>query len=92
MSKCETIIQSTNLLHIVPVGDDSVLDGVLQSKDTPLALGLISDVGVLLSHTNHDTLMPGSANNGGEDSSGSVISGKTSFAHTWEEKAMVKNR
>ena len=79
-----------DLLHIVPVGDDSVLDGVLQSKDTPLALGLISDVGVLLSHANHDTLMPGSANNGGEDGSGSVISGKTGLNHTCGERRVLK--
>merc|ERR1711931_25920 len=47
-----------DLLHVVPVGDDSVLNGVLQGEDTPLGLGLVSDVGVLLSHTDHDTLVP----------------------------------
>ena len=50
-----------DLLHIIPVGDDTVLDGVLQGEDTSLALGFISDVGVLVSHTNHDTLMSGSS-------------------------------
>merc|ERR1712051_243725 len=40
-----------DLLHVVPVGDDSVLHGVLQGEDTPLGLGLVTDVGVLLSHT-----------------------------------------
>ena len=45
-----------DLLHVIPVGDDSVLDRVLQGKDTSLALGFISDIGVLLSHTDHDTL------------------------------------
>merc|ERR1711992_166191 len=40
-----------DLLHVVPVGDDSVLDGVLQGEDTPLGLGLVTDIGVLLSHT-----------------------------------------
>ena len=45
-----------DLLHVVPVGDDAVLDGVLQREDTTLALGLVSDVGVLLTHTHHDTL------------------------------------
>merc|ERR1711978_469952 len=29
-----------DLLHVIPVGDDSVLDGVLQGEDTPLGLGL----------------------------------------------------
>jgi len=36
-----------NLLHVVPVGDDSVLDGVLQGQDTSLGLSLVADVGVL---------------------------------------------
>jgi len=70
-----------DLLHVIPVGDDSVLNGVLQGEDTSLGLSLISNIGILLSHTDHDTLVSWSSNNGGEDSSGSVISGKTSLAH-----------
>merc|ERR1719147_608141 len=46
-----------DLLHIIPVGDDSVLNGVLQGEDTSLGLSLITDIGVLLSHTDHDTLV-----------------------------------
>merc|ERR1719411_1301232 len=30
-----------DLLHIIPVGDDTVLNGVLQGEDTPLGLGFI---------------------------------------------------
>merc|ERR1712064_222045 len=71
-----------DLLHIIPVGDDSVLNGVLQGEDTSLGLSLISNIGILLSHTDHDTLVSWSSNNGWEDSSGSVISGESSFAHT----------
>merc|ERR1719443_1210710 len=37
-----------DLLHVVPVGDDSVLDGVLEGEDSSLGLGLVSDIGVLL--------------------------------------------
>merc|ERR1719400_266092 len=70
-----------DLLHVVPVGDDSVLDGVFQGEDTPLGLGLVSDIGVLLSHTNHDTLVAGTANNGGEDGPGGVVSGESCLAH-----------
>merc|ERR1712203_774113 len=62
-------------------GDDSVLNGVLEGKDTSLGLGLISNIGILLSHTDHHTLVAGTSNNGGEDSSGSVISSKSSLAH-----------
>merc|ERR1712178_74095 len=57
-----------DLLHVIPVGDDSVLNGVLQGEDTPLGLGLVTDIGILLSHTDHDSLVTGTADNGGEDS------------------------
>merc|ERR1712102_73672 len=50
-----------DLLHVIPVGDDSVLNGVLQGEDTPLGLGLVTDIGVLLSHTDHDSLVAGTA-------------------------------
>jgi len=71
-----------DLLHIVPVGDDTVLDGVFQGEDTSLGLGLVTDVGVLLAHTDHDTLVAGSANDGGEDGSGSIVTGETALAET----------
>merc|ERR1719319_129274 len=70
-----------DFLHIIPVGDDTVLNGVLEGEDTSLALGFISDVGVLLAHTDHDTLMTGTTYDGGEHSSGSVISGETGLDH-----------
>merc|ERR1712242_525705 len=70
-----------DLLHVVPVGDDSVLDGVLQGENTSLGLGLVTNVGILLSHTDHDSLVAGAADDGGEESSGSVISGEASLAH-----------
>jgi len=34
-----------DFFHIVPVGDDTVFDGVLESQDTTFGLGFISDVG-----------------------------------------------
>jgi len=42
-----------DLLHIVPVGDDAVFDGVLERQNTTLGLSFISDVRVLLSHTDN---------------------------------------
>merc|ERR1711911_60296 len=78
-----------DLLHVIPVGDDSVLNGVLQGEDTPLGLGLVTDIGILLSHTDHDSLVAGTADNGGEDSSGSVISSESSLAHAG---AIVNNQ
>merc|ERR1719220_3018780 len=44
-----------DLLHIIPVGDDTVFNGVLQGEDTSLGLSLVTDIGILLSHTDHDT-------------------------------------
>merc|ERR1712018_1084915 len=78
-----------DLLHIIPVGDDSVLHGVLQGEDTSLGLGLVTDIGVLLSHTDHHTLVAGATDDGGEDGSGSVISGESSLAHAG---AIVNNK
>merc|ERR1719233_2122580 len=78
-----------DLLHVIPVGDDSVLNGVLEGKDTSLGLGLISNIGILLSHTDHHTLVAGTSNNGGVDGSGSVISSKSSLAHAG---AIVNNK
>jgi len=45
-----------DLLHVVPVGDDAVLDRVLECQDTSLALRLVADVAVLLTHTDHHAL------------------------------------
>ena len=45
-----------DLLHVVPVGDDAVLDGVLERQDASLALCLVADVAVLLTHTHHHAL------------------------------------
>ena len=45
-----------DLLHVVPVGDDAVLDRVLERQDTSLALSLVADVAILLTHTDHHAL------------------------------------
>merc|ERR1719208_162739 len=74
-----------DLLHVIPVGDDSVLNGVLQGEDTSLGLSLISNIGILLSHTDHDSLVAGATDDGGEDGSGSVISGESSLAHAGDD-------
>merc|ERR1719239_1892217 len=70
-----------DLLHVVPVGDDAVLDGVLEGEDASLGLGLVSNVRVFLSHTHHHALMPWASDDGGEHSSRSVVTGETSFTH-----------
>ena len=45
-----------DLLHVIPVGDNTMLDRVSQSENTTLGLCLIADIGVLLTHANHDTV------------------------------------
>merc|ERR1719427_1088552 len=37
-----------DLFHIIPVGDDSMLNWVLEGEDTSLGLSLISNIGILL--------------------------------------------
>ena len=68
-----------DLLHVIPVGNDAVLNGVLQGEDTTLRLGLVANIWVLLAHTDHDTLMTGTADNGGEDGAGCIVTGETSL-------------
>merc|ERR1719273_1529316 len=70
-----------DLFHVIPVGDDTVFNWVFQGKDTSLGLSFISNIGILLSHTYHDTLVTWATNNGWEDSSVSIITSKSSFAH-----------
>ena len=57
-SHAELIVEGVmpDLLHVIPVGDDAVLNWVLQGEDTSLGLGLVSNIGVFLAHTHHDTL------------------------------------
>merc|ERR1712077_147622 len=78
-----------DLLHIIPVGDDTVFNRVLQGEDTSLGLSFITDIGILLSHTDHDALMSWASNNGWEDSPGGVITGESSLAHAG---AIVNNQ
>merc|ERR1719312_1918671 len=46
-----------DLLHIIPVSDDSVFNRIFEGEDTSLGLGLITYIRILLSHTNHHTLV-----------------------------------
>ena len=68
-----------DLLHVVPVGHDTVLDGVLQGEDAALALRLVADVRILLAHAHHHALVAGATHDGGEDRAGGVVAGETSL-------------
>ncbi|KGL81776.1 hypothetical protein N309_01589, partial [Tinamus guttatus] len=54
----QLIVESVvpDLLHVIPVGDNTVFNGVLQGQDTSFTLGFITNVAVFLAHTNHHTL------------------------------------
>ncbi|KAL0610716.1 hypothetical protein AAY473_020487 [Plecturocebus cupreus] len=69
-----------DFLHVIPVADDAVLDGVLQGQDAALALGLVANIGVLLTHADHHALVLRAPNNGGKHGSGGIIPSKASFA------------
>merc|ERR1719430_1630275 len=58
-----------------------MLNRILEGEDTSLGLGLITDIGILLSHTDHDALVAGTSDDGGEDSAGSVISSEAGLDH-----------
>jgi hypothetical protein len=70
-----------DLLHVVPVGHDAVLDGVLEGEDTTLGLGLVTDVRVLLAHADHHAGVARATDDRGEHSAGGVITGEASLAH-----------
>mmetsp|Transcript_18157 Transcript_18157/g.27323 ORF Transcript_18157/g.27323 Transcript_18157/m.27323 type:complete len:392 (+) Transcript_18157:312-1487(+) len=70
-----------DLLHVVPVGDDAVLDGVLEREDTTLGLRLVAHVRVLLPHANHHTRLTRAADDRWEDGAGSVVAGESRLAH-----------
>lgn len=59
--QAEPVVESMvpDLLRMVPVGDHSVLSGILQGHDASLALGLIPHVAVLLAYAYHDPVVPG---------------------------------
>lgn len=69
-----------DLLHIIPVLDDTVLDGVLQDEHSSLLLGLGADVVVLTLGTHHDSRNFGSSYDGGEHGSRSFFSRKSGLA------------
>jgi hypothetical protein len=71
-----------DLLHVIPVGNNTVLNGVLEGEDTTLGLGFVSNIGVLLAHTNHDTSVARAANDGRKDGTRSIISSEAGLAHS----------
>jgi len=71
-----------DLFHIIPVSDDTVFNWVLEGKDTSLGLSFITDVGVLGTHTDHDTLMTWATDDGWVDGAWSIVTSETSLDET----------
>jgi hypothetical protein len=71
-----------DLLHVIPVGNDSMLDGVLEGENSTLGLCLISYVCVTLLHTHHDARLTGATNERWKDGTGGIVSSESGFAHS----------
>jgi hypothetical protein len=71
-----------DLFHIIPVGNDTVFDWVFEGKDTSLGLSFVTNIGVLLAQTDHDTLMAWAANDGWEDGAWGIVTSETALAET----------
>lgn len=79
--KCWSVQSCYPSFHIIPVGDNAVLNGIFQGQNTSLALGFISHVTVLLVHANHNSGHLWPADNARENCSRSIIACKASLAH-----------
>mmetsp|Transcript_13779 Transcript_13779/g.19310 ORF Transcript_13779/g.19310 Transcript_13779/m.19310 type:complete len:269 (+) Transcript_13779:538-1344(+) len=71
-----------DLFHIVPVSNDTMLNWVLEGEDSTLGLCFVSNVSILLSHTNHNSLVARASDNRWEDSTRSIVSCKSGLAHS----------
>ncbi|BAS91879.1 Os05g0106650, partial [Oryza sativa Japonica Group] len=68
-----------DFLHVIPVAHDTVLDGVLEREDTSLGLCLITNIGILLPHSYHNTGVARTANNTREHGPWCIIPSETSL-------------
>ena len=69
-----------DLPHVIRVGDDALLHGVLRGLDTEPSLDLAPHVAVLLPYSHHAVLVLGHQTMGGNTAKGIIFS-KASFAH-----------
>jgi len=64
-----------------PVGDDAVLDRVLEREDATLGLRLVADIRVLLPHADHHARLARPADDGREDGARRVVAREARLAH-----------
>lgn len=55
-----------DLLHVVPILNDTMLDGLLDSENSTLLLSLLTDVDLFLIETDHDAWHLGAPHNSRE--------------------------
>uniref|UniRef100_A0A182MB15 Uncharacterized protein n=1 Tax=Anopheles culicifacies TaxID=139723 RepID=A0A182MB15_9DIPT len=68
--------------HELAIGDDTVLDRILEREYTTLRLRLITDVRVFLTHTDHHTLVTRTSHDRRENGTRRIITSETRFAHS----------
>ena len=71
-----------DLLHIIPVLDDTVLNWVRDLENTSLLLSLVSEILVLALNTDENVEVLGSSDDGGEDASGGIFTRETGLDDT----------
>ena len=71
-----------DLFHIIPVGNDTVFDWVLEDEDTGLGAGFITNIAVLVLATSDGLHVLWTADDGWEDGAWSFITSETGLAHT----------
>ena len=79
-----------------------LIRGKISEVLTSLGLSLVTDVGILLSHADHDADVTWATDDGREDGAGSVITGEAGLCfeedrrrvqrHFMEQKARTKRR
>merc|ERR1719507_968991 len=69
-----------NLLHVVPTGDNTMLDGVIQGEHTSNSYRFVTYV-ELFRHSAHDVVKPRATDNGREHSTRCIITCKSGLDH-----------
>mmetsp|Transcript_14328 Transcript_14328/g.35454 ORF Transcript_14328/g.35454 Transcript_14328/m.35454 type:complete len:204 (+) Transcript_14328:255-866(+) len=69
-----------DLLHVIPVSDDTVLEGVLDDQNSTSGHGGVTDIVVLLAGTNHDALLLRNTDDSGKDGFRGVFAGNAALA------------
>ena len=83
---CPELIIKTmmpNLVHIFPVIHNTMLNGILQSKNTTLGQWLLPNKTFFILHTTDNILEFRSTHNGRERWSWSILAAHTCLTHSW---------